>query len=102
MGRPFDAVRTAGHDKPFSVGEVGGKLCGHMLAVGHRGPRAGDRDEIVERSREKRCRATSPEDVRPPVAKIVERGRPFFVAGNQRGDTGALGSDEVLFKCPSV
>ena len=31
MGRSFDAVRTAGHDKPLSVGEVGGKLPGHML-----------------------------------------------------------------------
>ena len=102
MSSTFDAVLTAGHDDPLSVGEVGGKLPGHMLAVGGRGPRAGNRDEIVELSREERCRATSPEDVRPPVAKIVERGRPFFVAGNQRADTGALGSDEVLFKCPSV
>ena len=31
MGGSFDAVRTAGHDKPLSVGEVGGKLPGHML-----------------------------------------------------------------------
>lgn len=102
MSSAFDAVRTAGHDDPFSAGEVGGKLPGHMLAVGGRGPRAGDRDVLVERSREERCRATSPEDVRPPVAKIVERGRPFFVAGNQRADIGALGSDEVLFKRPST
>ncbi len=82
MGRSFDAVCTAGHDKPLSVGEVGGKLPGHMVAVGGRGPRAGDRDEIAERSREERCRAASPQDVWPSVAKIVERGRPLLVAGD--------------------
>jgi hypothetical protein len=26
MGSPFDAVRTAGHDYPLSVGEVGGQF----------------------------------------------------------------------------
>ena len=36
------------------------------------------------------------------VAKIVERRWPFLIAGDQRADTSALGSDEVLFKCPSV
>ena len=44
MSSTFDAVRTAGHDDPLSAGEVGGKLPGHMLAVGGRGPRAGNRD----------------------------------------------------------
>ena len=34
MSSTFDAVRTAGHDDPLSAGEVGGKLPGHMLAVG--------------------------------------------------------------------
>lgn len=102
MGRSFDTVRTAGHDKPFSVGEVGGKLPGHMVAVGSRSPRSGDRDQVAERSREERCRAASPEDVWPSVAKIVERGWPLLVAGDQRADTSALGFDDVLLKCPSV
>ena len=102
MGGTFDAVRAAGHDKPFSVGEVGSKLSGHMLAVGCRGPCAGDRDEIAEWSREERCRAASPQDVWPPVAKIVECGSLLLVAGSQRADTGALGCDNVLLKCPSI
>ena len=102
MGGTFDAVGAAGHHCPFGVGEVGRQLRGHMLAVGGCGPRAGDRHEIIEWSGEERCRATSPQDVRTPVAKIVERGRPFFVAGNQRADTGALSCDKVLLKCPSI
>ncbi len=72
MGGTFDAVRAAGHDKPFSVGEVGSKLPGHMLAVGCRGPCAGDRDEIAERPRKERCRAASPEDVRSPRSSSAE------------------------------
>ena len=102
MGRPFDAVRTAGHDNPLSAGEVGGKLPGYMLAVGGRGPRAGDRDPVIDWSREERGRPTSPQEVRPPVAKIVERSWPLVVAGNQRADTGALSCDKVLLKCPSI
>ena len=102
MSSTFDAVRTAGHDDPLSAGEVGGKLPGHLLAVGGRSPRSGDRDQIAERSREERCRATSPEDVWPSVAKIVECGWPLPIAGDQRADTSALGFDDVLLKCPSV
>ena len=33
MGSPFDAVRTACHHDPLSVGEMGGQLRGDMLAV---------------------------------------------------------------------
>ena len=102
MGSALDAVRTAGHDKPFSVGEVRGKLLGHMVAVRGRSPRARDRDQIAERSREERGRPTSPQEVRPSVAKIVERGSLLLVAGSQRADTGALGCDDVLLKCPRV
>lgn len=84
------------------VGEVGGQLPGHMLAVGCRGPRPGDRDPIIDCPREEGCRATSPKDAGPPVAKIVERGWPFLVAGDKRGDTSARGSDNLPLKRPSI
>ncbi|MFT8899604.1 hypothetical protein FAM14222p2_001718 [Propionibacterium freudenreichii] len=102
MGSSFDAVRTARNHDPLSVGEVGSQFSGHVLAVGRRGPGAGDRDKLAERSRQERGSATSPQDVWSPITKIVERGRPILVARDQHSDTHALGFDDALGVCLSV
>lgn len=102
MGSPFDAVRAAGHDCPLAVGEFRGQRTGHVLAVGGRGSRTGDREEITERSRQKRGSATSSQDERPPIAKIVECRWPCLLTGDQHADTHALGFEDALRVCLSV